>query len=209
MRTRTIVLLLALVGASVCAAPVAAAKLAKGNSVVWVGLNGNRSHIVSLPVGINSLGEENEVVLHLGYSHFLSDAWACVVSGCLDVGSQKFEPAAGGEATFKSNSYNVRLGLDRYAFINDEVAIYAGPGILYWSGDSKYKSGGPEITWPRVKEVAFNGRLGLYARLGSRYGLFGHIGQVIGTNSAKDGAGNKVSWWSSHNEGSVGLALDF
>ena len=208
MRTRTIVLLLALVAASVCAAPVAAAKLAKGNSVVWVGLNGNRSHIVSTPVSLATLGEENEAGLHVGYSYFLSDAWAGVVSGGFDVGSQKFEPAAGGEDTFKSNSYNVRLGLDRYAFITDAVAVYAGPGILYWSGDSKYKTGGVETTWPRVKEVAFNGRLGLYARLGSRYGLFGHVGQVIGTNSADDAAG-KVTWWSSHHEGSVGLAFDF
>jgi hypothetical protein len=59
-----------------------------------------------------------------------------------------------------------------------------------------------------VTEWAFNGRVGMYARLGEHYGLFGHIGQVIGTNSGKDAAG-KVSWWSSHHEGSVGLALDF
>jgi len=88
------------------------------------------------------------------------------------------------------------------------VALYAGPGVLYWSGDSKYKTGGVETTWPRVTEWALDGRLGMYARLGEHYGLFSHIGQVIGVDSGDDSAGN-VTWWTSHHDGSVGLAIDF
>jgi hypothetical protein len=98
--------------------------------------------------------------------------------------------------------------MDRYAFINDDVALYAGPGLLFWKGKADYTLGGVKTEWPEVTEVGFNGRLGMYARLGSHYGLFGHIGQVIATNSGKDAAG-KVTWWTSHHEGSVGLALDF
>jgi hypothetical protein len=211
MTRRVIVVAAALALTLAGFAPARAAKLAKGNCEIWVGLNGNRSHILTPPASISSLGEENEVGVHVAGSYFLTDAWAGVLSFGYDVGRQKFEPAAGTESKFESSSYNVRLGLDRYAFINDAVAIYAGPGILYWKGkasDTNILTPGVKTDWPDVTEWAFNGRLGMYARLGSHYGLFGHIGQVIGSNSGED-ANGKVSWWTSHNEGSVGLALDF
>ncbi len=205
VRVAAVVLVLTVVSIS----PARAARLAKGNSEIWVGLNGNRSHIVTPPVSsLAALGEENEIGVHVAGSYFLTDAWAGVLSFGYDVGRQKLEPAAGTESKFESNSWNVRAGFDRYAFINDDVALYAGPGILYWKGMASYTTGGVKTDWPDVTEWAFNGRLGMYARLGSHYGLFGHIGQVIGTNSGEDSAG-KVSWWSSHHEGSVGLALDF
>ena len=191
--------------------PARAAKLAKGNREIWVGLNGNRSHILTPPAALSSLGEENEVGVHVAGSYFLTDAWAGVLSLGYDLGRQKFAPAAGNDQKFESDSWNVRLGFDRYAFINDEVALYAGPGIMYWKGKAKdinLTSPGVTTRWPDVTEWAFNGRLGMYARLGAHYGLFGHIGQVIGENSGDDAAG-KVTWWTSHHEGSVGLALDF
>jgi hypothetical protein len=190
------------------ASPALAAKLAKGNSVVWVGLNGNKSHILTSPASLASTGEENELGMHLAYSRFLCDEWAGVVSGGFDFGGAKFEPTSGTETKYTSSSYNVRLGMDRYAFINDDVALYAGPGLLYWRGKADYSLGAAKTQWPEVTELAFNGRLGMYARLGSRLGLFGHIGQVIGTNSGKD-ANGKATWWSNHHEGSVGLAVDF
>lgn len=203
------ILLLAILMGSAVAPASRAEKLAKGNSVVWIGLNGNRSHIVTPPVNLATLGEENEVGLHLALSYFLSDDWAGVISGGFAGENQKFEPAAAGlESKFKSSSYNVRVGLDRYAFINDGVALYAGPGLLYWKGGSDYTLAGTTTSWPDVTEWAINGRIGMYARLTSHAGLFGHIGHVVGTNSGEDAAG-KVTWWSSHHEGSVGLALDF
>jgi hypothetical protein len=206
-----VVLMVTLAFASACAPSAFAAKLAKGNSVIWVGLNGNRSHILTPPASLSSLGEENELGLHLAWSYFLSDAWAGVISGGSNFGGQEFTPASGTEKKYSSSSYNVRLGFDRYAFINDAVALYAGPGLLYWKGkaeDTNLLTPGVTTTWPDVTEWAFNGRIGMYARMGTRYGLFGHIGQTIGSNSGEDPAG-KVSWWSSHHEGSVGLAIDF
>lgn len=208
MTRRMAVVLLAMLMACAAAPAARAEKIAKGSSVLWIGLNGNRSHIVSTPVSLNTLGEENEVGLHLAYSYFLSDDWAGVISGGFDAESQKFEPAAGLESKFKASSYNVRVGLDRYAFINDGVALYAGPGLLYWKGGSDYTVAGVTTGWPDVTEWAINGRIGMYARLASHVGLFGHIGHVVGTNTAEDAPG-KVTWWSSHHEGSVGLALDF
>jgi hypothetical protein len=81
------------------------------------------------------------------------------------------------------------------AFIDDNVAIYAGPGLLYWSGRAKYEGSGIaslDGDWPRVKQFAFNGRLGMYARMASKVGLFGHLGQVLATNSAEDTPGESL-----------------
>src|SRR5882762_5675496 len=100
MRIRTVVLLLALLTATVCAAPALAAKLVKGNSVVWVGLNGNRSHILTPPAALSSTGEENELGAHVAWSYFLSDAWAGVLSTNVDFGGSKFTPSSGTEDKF-------------------------------------------------------------------------------------------------------------
>jgi len=202
---------LALVAALLTLAPAAhAQRLGAGNSMIWLGLNGSKSQLVGPTTGAGNMFEADELGLHAAYSYFVSDNWTVALSGGFDVGNEKFEPAAGTEEKFTSSSFNVRLGMDRYAFINDDVAIYAGPGLLYWKGKGEYEGGGIFLDgeWPETSQVAFNGRLGMYARLGSGYGLFGHVGHVIAMNTADDDDGEN-SWWSTHNEGSVGLAFNF
>jgi hypothetical protein len=165
-----------------------AARLGAGNSVLWVGLNGNESQLVGPTTGSGAIFGANELGAHVAYSYFISNAWTWILSGGFDVGNEQFEPTIGPTEKFTSRSFNVRLGMDRYAFINDDVALYAD--------------------WPDVSQIGFNGRVGMYARIGGGYGLFGHIGQVIAMNSASDDVG-KNTWWSNHHEGSVGLAFDF
>ena len=133
-----------------------------------------------------------------------------------DVGSNKFDYSASsplpnsGHEKFTSSSFNVRIGGDRYAFLNDDVALYAGPGLLYWRGHAEYEGFGLGFDgrWPDVTQVGLNGRIGMYARLAGHSALFGHIGQVIARNSASDTPGDNT-WWTNHFEGSVGLAVDF
>jgi hypothetical protein len=188
------------------AGPAHAQKLTTGKTVLWVGLNGNRSHLME-PSGANPFFEAGEYGLHLAGSYFLTDAWAAVVSGGFDVGSRQVELSSGIVKT-TSNSWNLRLGFDRYAFIDDKVALYAGPGLMFWRGNAEgdgYSDPLLDREWPTVGMVAFNGRLGMYARFAPHYALFGHIGQVIGVAS-EDSGENRV--WSSHHEGSVGLAID-
>src|SRR5262245_53128294 len=57
---RNVVSATVLLAAVACIQVASAEGFDKGNSVVWVGLNGNRSHIVSSPASLASLGEENE-----------------------------------------------------------------------------------------------------------------------------------------------------
>ena len=182
-------------------------RLAKGRNVLWVGLNGNAAQLLN-PAG--GPYEGSELGVHVALNRFVSDAWTIALSGGFDAGNTKFEPSAGG-GTIKltSTSFDVRFGGDRYAFINDDVALYAGPGILVWKGHGKFENPpAADQTFPDVTQVAFNGRIGMYARISGHTALFGHIGQVLGMNSGDDSTG-KYTWWSNHHEGSVGLAVDF
>jgi hypothetical protein len=108
-----------------------------------------------------------------------------------------------------------RVGGDRYAFIDDNVALYAGPGLLFTRGRATSEqtvfppaAGGGTSKGPDATEVGLNGRIGMYAALRKGTALFGHIGQVLSRTSGKDSTG-KISWWSATHEGSVGLAFAF
>lgn len=198
---------LALLG--VAAHPAAGERLAKGSSVLWLGLHGGTAEIVAPPLTIGSMFTSDEIGAHVAYSYFLSDAWALAVSGDFSSGREKFEATLGGTEEFTISTWDVRVGLDRYAFIDDEVAVYAGPGIRYWAGNGEYEGvANPAGEWPDVTQFGLNPRIGIYTRLGSSFGLFAYVGHVIGFNSADDSAGENT-WWTSSHEGSVGLAVDF
>jgi outer membrane protein with beta-barrel domain len=200
-----------------------AAKLVKGNSVVWIGLHGDRAQLISddnqevfnsdgNPIGPNFF-EYGEPGMDLALSYFVTDNWNINLAGDISGARNTFEEKGGQESRSTSTSYDIRFGGDRYAFITDNVAVYAGPGIRYWKG--RVKDNGHSS--PDVNQIGLNGRLGFWTRLGSHYGLYGHIGQVVGYNTADlpetTGAtpepGGRARWYSSHHEGSVGLALDF
>jgi hypothetical protein len=195
-----------------------AERLSKGSCVVWIGLNGNQAQLVGFGLGNAEPIEASEIGVHVAFNRFLSDNWTIALSGGFDAGSSKFKYAdsypnpslAGTEEKFSSRSFNVRIGGDRYAFINDDVAVYAGPGLMFWRGHGKYEGFGFGVDgdWPDVTQIGFNGRLGLYARLKGHTALFGHMGQVLARNTDDDSAG-KNTWWTNHHEGSVGLAVDF
>ena len=197
--------LMALAGEALAAHPGA------GNSMIWIGLNGNVAQLVGPTTGAAATFEGGELGVHGAYSWFASNQWTICVSGGYDTGSNQFAPASGTTQKFTSTSYNVRFGGDRYAFIGDDAALYAGPGILYWHGRGKYSGSGVpsfDTDWTATDQVGLNGRLGMWARLSGHTALFGHIGQVISHNTATDSVG-KNTWWSNHHEGSVGLSLDF
>ena len=198
----TIIAAAALVG--LVPLPASAARLARGNSVLWVGVHGDRAQLVPDTTFNAGFFEYGEVGVNAAISHFVTDHWTVLLEGDFSGSSFTFDATGGGESKSTSTSWAIRFGGDRYAFINDDVALYAGPGIRFWQG--KVKDDG--IEGPDVKQIALNGRLGMWTRLGAHYGLYGHIGQVIGYNTA-DRADGRVKWWSSHHEGSVGLAFDF
>ena len=194
-----------------------AERLSAGSTVVWIGLNGSQAQLVGFGFGHAVPMESPELGVHVAFNRFQSDNWTVAISGGFDVGSSVFKyapgfapPPAGAPEKFSSRSFNLRVGGDRYAFINDDVAVYAGPGLIFWRGHAKYEGFdlGVDGEWPDVTQFGFNGRMGLYARLRGHTALFGHIGQVIARNTDDDTQG-KNTWWTNHHEGSVGLAVDF
>jgi len=215
---RGVVMLILVIGLCLSASQAGAERLSKGSCVVWIGLNGNQAQLAGFGFGHAVPIVGSELGVNVAFNRFLSDSWTVALSGGIDAGSSQFKYAAsypnptlaGTEEKISSRSFNVRVGGDRYAFINDDVAVYAGPGLMFWKGHAKYEGFGFGVdgTWPDVTQIGFNGRMGLYARLRGHTALFGHIGQVIARNTDDDSAG-KNTWWTNHHEGSVGLAVDF
>ena len=193
------------------AVPAHAQRLHKGNSLVLVGISGHSGEFEFEGFRF----ETGEVGGHLACAHFLSDHWTVDLSGGYHFSRVKEEQNNPPEtSTLDTHSFTGRIGGDRFAFIDDDVALYAGPGAFVTVGRAKsdfvmsppvpgLRSQGPNTT-----EVGFNGRIGMYARLRKGAALFGHIGQNLSHSSGKDSAG-KVTWWTSTHEGSVGLAFDF
>jgi len=199
--------LIALVVLVVLPRPATADRLVKGRSLVEIGVSGYRAQLAG-PAVVVPRDERGEVGVHAAYYRFLSDHWTFGLAGGYHLAQEKLESGAG-TGTLKAHSYSLRVGGDRFAFIDDDVALYAGPGVIYSRGSEKVEATGTGTTeGPDATEVGLNGRIGMYARLRKGVALFGHIGQVLSRSSAED-AGVKRSWWSSTHEGSVGLAFDF
>ena len=202
------------------AGPAQAQRLGKGRSLVLVGIGGHTGEFVSFAGAQGGRFESNEVGGDVSYFHFLSDQWTLGITGGYHAGGEKVdEKNPNGTPldtrTIDTHSYGIRIGGDRYAFIDDNVALYAGPGVFFRQGRAKEEVtvdpptvGGGTSEGPNTTEAGLNGRIGMYARLGKSTALFGHIGQNLSRSSGEDSTG-KASWWTSTQEGSVGLAFDF
>jgi hypothetical protein len=202
----------ACVSALLLLSPAARAeRLGKGRSLVTVAVSGHRGEFVTIVPLVSVLGfpgaldrnEIGEVGGEIAYYRFLSDQWTLGIAGGYH-GSNTRTTGSGVSGTTDTHSYSVRIGGDRFAFIDDNVALYAGPGVVVTRGQSK--SNGEED--PQATEIGLNGRIGMYARLTEDLALIGHIGQVLSHTTGKNEFGT-ISWWTSTHEGSVGVAIDF
>jgi hypothetical protein len=191
-----------------------AERLAKGRSLVLIEIGGHRGEFVSVVPALTTAfpgavfrNESGEVGGEIAYYRFLSDQWTLGISGGYHASRVKTDEL---DLTLTSDthSFTVRTGGDRYAFIDDNVALYAGPGVFFARGQWKSKADDITIEGPDATEVGLNGRIGMYGRLGKGWALVGHIGQVLSHTSGKNSIG-KISWWSSTHEGAVGMAFDF
>jgi len=185
----------------------------KGHSLVHVALSGHRGQfvfviqpILGFPGAVGAF-ERSEVGGEFGYSRFLSDEWTLGISGAYHASRERSEQS-GYTLTDDSHSFTARVGADRYAFIDDNVALCAGPGATFTRGRSKVDDSFITDEDPDATEIGLDGRIGMYARLGKGWAFIGHVGQVLSRTSGKASFG-KISWWSSTPEGALGLAFDF
>jgi len=213
--TITSLLFFALLLASSCYA----GRLGKGRSLVLIGIGGYRGEFVHVVPVISSpwfsgMDEVGEVGGDIAYCRFLSDHWTLGIAGGYHESKSIENPMYDQvDDIYRTHSLTLRIGGDRYAFIDDRVAVYAGPGIIVTRGREMYELRPPAVghgtsKGPFSTEIGLNGRIGMYAQLVGRAALFGHIGQVVSHTSARHGS-TRWTWLSSAHEGSVGLAFDF
>ncbi|HTO92553.1 MAG TPA: hypothetical protein VMJ70_15585 [Candidatus Sulfotelmatobacter sp.] len=197
-----------------------AARLGKGRSLVLVGVSGHRGEFAS-PFGSPFLPlESSEVGGTLAYGRFIDDDWSVGIAGTYYAGREKaannYPSGAPNETTtLHSHTFSARIGTDRFAFVNDNVGLFTGPGILVTQGRAKIVdavsppgTGGGTSQGPNSTGFGVDWRIGMYARLNGSAALYAHVGQSLAYNSGKYSDGD-VSWWSSSPEGSLGLAFDF
>src|SRR5262245_4498689 len=190
-----------------------AERLGKGDWLLSVGVAGHTGQFIESIPGLGAAGftgavfrfEQGEVGGTIALSRFLTDHWALELSGGYSAGREKTDDFLG-TRTKETRSFTVRAGGDRYAFIDDDVALFVGPGLFFTRGHVTSTVTG--IPGPDATELGLDARVGMYARLAKSTGFFAHIGQVLSYTSGVASEG-KISWWSSTTKGSIGLAFDF
>jgi hypothetical protein len=199
-------------------APARAAELAKGANIVSLQLSHGDADF-GTPEGLSpgevTAYEHSEWGGQLQLQHMLSDKWALAVSygiGTFKETNSYGEPALPGtpDGEYTHSSWNVRVGADRFVSLADDFHLFAGPGIEYWSGDSKFDFPAFSVTEESeaTTRISLTARIGVHVGLSSSLALNGHIGGYVGTASAEqDGA--EASWMPSGNQGAMGLALTF
>jgi len=203
--------------ASIVSTAAQADRLGKGGSLILVGISGHTGEFAS-PLGAFFLPfESSQVGGSLAYGHFINDQWSVGIAGSYYVGREKANPNSAPlqTATYDTHSFSVRVGGDRYAFIDDNVGVYTGPGVFVTQGRAKEvvtvsppAVGGGTSQGANSTGFGLDWRIGMYARLRKGTALYAYLGEALAYTSGKDQTG-KVSWWSSSPEGSLGLAFDF
>jgi hypothetical protein len=200
--------------------PAHAEPLGKGRALILIGVGGHTGQF-TYPGSSTIRLQSGEVGGLVSYSRFLNDEWTWGVSAGyyasrarIDENNPNGTPL--GTESFDTRSFTIRLGVDRYAYVNDDVAVFAGPGVGITRGQAKSEfkvippaTGGGVNKSPHSSEVGLNWRVGMYVRLGRNTALVGHIGYVLAHTWGGQGPSGESSWWSSTPEGAVGLALGF
>jgi len=197
-----------------------AAGFEKGSSLFAVQLSEGVADLVD-PAGAGTYitaYDHSELGVQAQYWYFLKDEYALNLSGGIGWFSEINQPgddAAPGATDFKysQTSWQVRVGGDRVAKINDRFHVFAGPGIQLWSGKAKFDGGSnpdytPALETKNIMRWALEGRIGVHIAWSERVGLFGQLGHYIGYASVTD-KGSKATWWPSGHDGAIGFALAF
>jgi hypothetical protein len=157
--------------------------------------------------------DHSEIIAQVQGWHMMTDEYGLTVTAGVGFFNETDKPRASAPAgtenfKYSQSSFNVRVGLDRFFSVGDQVMLYGGPGIEYWSGKSKFdysaNSVYPDFDSQNVGRTSLNGRIGTIIHINDTVGFGGHIGHSIGMASATD-QGRKATWWPSHLEGAGGL----
>ena len=192
------------------ASPASAASTAAGSSLLAIQLSRGVADLVTPSGGTGEITWFNrpELGAQAQYWYFIREDYAVTLTAGIGYFKQSDTGAPGFGATdfrLTSNSWQVRLGGDRFANVSDKLQIFAGPGIGVWGGKFEIEGAGES---PSALRWTLSGRIGANMVIGQNFGLIGHIGQYWGYLTAEDeGAETKVL--PSGTEGAMGFSFGF
>jgi hypothetical protein len=163
--------------------------------------------------------DHSEVGVQGQYWKMMSEDYALAVSLGYAFFSENDKPGQGAapgspELKFSTSSYNIRVGGDRVAKVGDRTVMYCGPGVEYWSGNSKFEpdpfstSGTGEYKDESVTRISLSARIGAIMMINESFGLTTHVGGRYGYASVKE-QGAEATWWPSSVEAAAGLMWSF
>jgi len=210
MRTALVLLLGSLTVA--LAGPACAASTAAGASILAIQLSRGVAEYAFPASG--EIFNHSELGVQAQYWYFLREDYG--VNFAAGIGyfkeSSTTDPGIllGSSEGQTINSWQVRIGGDRFAKLSDKLHLFAGPGIGLWSGKSKFTVDGSTTSeTPTVFRWTLSGRIGTHILMGENFGLIGQVGQYWGYATAEDGDGFKSKWLPSSSEGAMGFSFGF
>ncbi len=145
--------------------------------------------------------------------HFMADDYAMSLSFGLGMFSETDKPgnnpdAGAADIKYTQNSFNVRVGGDRFVKLGERASLYFGPGIEFWNGKAKYETGEATSSWEgeSVTRYSLSGRIGALMQLSNSVSLGCQLGRKVGMASVTD-RGAKASWWPSSFDAAGGLVF--
>ena len=199
-----------LLGLALFALPelASATSLQKGTSMLAIQLSRGVADVTGDFNGRLEVVSRPELGVQGSYWIFLANEYAVNVTAGIGYfkESDTADPA-GGQSDFKEtvNSWQVRLGGDRFAKVTDKLQIFAGPGLQVWGGHATVE-GNPED--PSTMRIGISGRIGVNIAIGENFGLVGHVGQYWAYATASRGAA-ETKWTPSGSEGAMGFSFGF
>jgi len=153
-----------------------------------------------------------ELGVTLEYNNKLAADYQLAVGFDYLWGSAKSTPtsaAAPGAPDVKitSASWKIRLGGDRIGSIGDRFTWFLGPGLEYWSGKPKFDNvfvAGSQDGLTTTK-WGINGRMGGVMWINPKMGIFGRLGDSVGSAATEEKQSGKNTWYYSNFEAAWGL----
>jgi hypothetical protein len=193
------------------AGSASAASLEQGSSLLAIQLTRGVADYAIGGSGDITTTAQNEMGVQAQYWYFLRPEYAVTLSAGIGYFRKSDTSAPGvGIGSFREtiNSWQVRLGGDRFGRISDKLQVFAGPGIQVWGGRGKIETPGSESEGPTAIRFALTGRIGVAIAMTENFGLVGHLGQYWGYVSAEQGEA-KTKAIPSGTEGAMGFGFGF
>ncbi|HEY3215583.1 MAG TPA: hypothetical protein VGK93_03730 [Candidatus Eisenbacteria bacterium] len=208
------------IGCTIAALAIAgmasAATIRKGSSILAIQLNEGKA---DLSDGNIFAFANTEMGVQAQFWHFMTDEYAFNVSAGIGYyrEAQKGDPSVlnpiTGEPDFRDDiytqdSWQFRVGGDRWGRINDRFHVFAGPGIQVWGGKFKVERSSGDFESPSTTRYGLSGRLGVLLHLGESFGMVGQLGHYWAYATVKNGPAT-LKWTPSGRDGALGVTFHF